>query len=319
MVTAESYSKDRHAILREQHPIVLKNYHVDTPETIRVYQRIADKVWQRNAGVYMYGPTRSGKTYCVDIVELKLQDQFPKAFMMRFTATSGRNDRKTIFRDMLMSQSLTIPGRLTINESTVKLQTFIEQNVIAKGGNQFILLVDEMQRLQGPDLEMLQNIHDRLHARRVRMTTIGFAQPDISYLVIALKESGMESTLARFFSSSAKFVGCAGKDDLFHILKEYDLSLHYPIHSGISYTEFFAPLAYSNGFRLMDQCDLIWHHMSTVMNGSELPMQGVAGTIEWLLLRLEQLDHQKLVLSSSLLGEAIEGSGFLDYAHITRQ
>lgn len=164
--------------LLEDHPIVQKKYIVITPTIKRVYGLIRDRVWMRRTGTFLFATPRMGKTTCAEAVRNTLEGEFPKIFIMSYTAERRKQGDSGLLIDILRSDNLVVPARGTYKDLFNRLTTHIQSNVTARQGSQFVLMIDEMQLLSEADFNVLLVLHNRLEFNRIKMTTIGFAQSD---------------------------------------------------------------------------------------------------------------------------------------------
>lgn len=300
----------------DEHPVISKEYTILTPMIEAAYKLLRDRVWMRKTGTVMYAPPQVGKSKCRSAVELFLKEEFPKAFIISFTADDGRRPGNTssgMLRDILNAEGILNSSKQHIFKNMFfDLVTHIQVSIGAGVGKQFILIVDEMQLLSSADLQMLLVLHNRLKDLKISMTTIGFAQPEILHMRTALKAAKAQQLIARFLVEPIQFDGCASKQDLEVILKAYDLDKCYPEGSDWTYTRFFLPVAYDAGFRLSDFSDQVWQSLLRVCDPSfaaTVPMVHLTGTVEYLLASNIDKDSSNFTLSDVQIDHAISASG----------
>ena len=168
-----------------------------------------------------------------------------------------------------------------------------------------------MQNLEESDFYLLLAIHNRLEKQKNKMTTIGFAQPEILELRTAFLVNKSYHLIARFLSEPIPFNGCSTNEDLHAILHAYDEEKHYPEDSGISFTEFFVPIAFENGFKLSDYSNQIWKELKKAtaeLESRAIPMQHLTSTVAYLLLAARSLDGKDFKLKLTAINEAVERS-----------
>lgn len=241
-----------------KHPVITKDYLIITPVIKMVYELIRDRVWMRSTGTFMYATPRMGKSTCANVIKLLLEAEFPNVFIIQFTAESSKKQSSALFIDILESERLAIPKLARYKDVQRQLLTYIQSKLVEKKGQQFVLMIDEMQNLKQDDLDMLATIHNRLEPLGIRMTTLGFAQPEILNVRSALQTTSQSYLIARFLSEPIPFDGCATKDGLQAILEAYDDIQVYPDDTTCTFTRFFLPYAYENGFRMTAYSNDIW-------------------------------------------------------------
>lgn len=302
--------------LFSSHPAITKEYLMITPAINKAYSTIRDRVWMRSTGTFMHAMPRMGKSSCVEVVRMSLMEEFPDIFIVSFSA-AGEPETKGMFYEILYAENLILPPRPTLQMLTTLLQTHIETNIINRGGKQFVLMIDEMQCLTIRDLRLLQAIHNRLDIKGIRMTTLGFAQPSILNLYTALRTESALDLTARFLCEPIPFDGCAAREDLREILTNYDSELVYPKDSNLSFTEFFVPQAYANGFRLASYAAVLWKQLSLAaqpLGTGSIPMEHLTRTAECILLFCSKIDKPKLRITARMVDEAIKESNLKTFS-----
>ena len=310
---------DREAMV-DGHPVVIKEYMMLTPMIERGYNCVRDRVWMRRTGIFMYAPPQWGKTTCRNEIELFLKVEFPHTFIISFSAADGRRSKASasdILQDILDIEGIKqTTKRPSYKDLFFDLLTHIQVSTSSHIGRQFILLVDEMQLLSETDFKTLLVLHNRLKDAHISMTTIGFAQPEILHIRSVLKTAKAHQLIARFLAEPIPFIGCGAKEDLQAILTAYDLDLCYPENSDWTYTRFFLPKAYGEGFRLSDYYDVIWQALVRLCDPSvaaTIPMVHVTGTVEYLLSASRRYDAANFSLSNELIDNAVDASGLANF------
>lgn len=304
-------SEERERLL-EYHPIKEREYILPTPMMERAYGVIRERVWARRTGAVFYAYPRMGKTRCAFAAKSLLEEEFPRCYVSLLSAISTtRPSDARMFKLLLSAERHALSGRtnaLALLESAV---ADIEVKTKSRGGNQYVLIVDEMQCLDETDLQQLVAFHNALEIHKIRMTTISFAQPEISHRRTALMASNDRQIIARFLSEMIVYSGCASAADLKQILISYDENSEFPEGSGWTYTRFFVPLAYANGFRLATHAAKLWMALSDAaepIGGGAIPMEHTCLTIENLLLSLRAQDCSTLIIGDSDIYDAVESS-----------
>jgi hypothetical protein len=308
-------------IIRERllpsHPIVNKPYTILTPMIDQTYRIMRERVWLRRTGSYMHAQPRMGKTICAHEISRLLQLEFPTILLAEFSADGGKSDVsfvKDLADDAL---KIKLEKRPNYNESVSKVLAFIRAECELRKGNQFILVVDEMQTLRENDYRVLMNIHNRLELAGVMMTTLGFAQPEINQQRSALLATSAHNIIARFLSEPIPFAGCTNCDGLRYILKGYDNEKTFPPQSHWTFTRFFIPKAYDSGFRLSTHAEAIWRSLknaAAALNTGSVPMEHLTRVVEAILLAGRMRDMANFELSITDIEEAIDSSNLLTYA-----
>lgn len=303
-------NKERNELFSE-HPVITKKYLIITPVITNTYSIIRDRVWMRSTGTFMYATPRMGKTTCARAIKILLEAEFPEIFVISFTAEVKRKLESGLFIDILQAENLAIVKSSRYKDTQRQLITHIQSKLFTKKGQQFVLMIDEMQKLGEEDLDMLATVHNRLEAIDIKMTTIGFAQPEILSTRTALQATGQNFLIARFLSEPIAFDGCATKSDLKEILESYDNVQYFPIDSDLTFTRFFLPYAFDKGFRMSAYSDEIWSglvHASKQLSVDSIPMEHLSRTIEFLLVNGSKSDSPKFSFKKEDISNAIKAS-----------
>jgi hypothetical protein len=292
------------------HPVITKQYLIITPVITKVYSLIRDRVYMRTTGTFMYATPRMGKTTCASAIQTLLEAEFPNIFVIRFIAEPSKQQSAMLI-DILSADKLAIPKSARYKELQKRLMTHIQSSLVMRNGKQFVLMIDEMQNLSEENLTDLATIHNRLEPLGIKMTTIGFGQPEIMARRSALLATNQSFLIARFLSEPIPFSGCASKEDLEEILRSYDEKQFYPEDSDYTFTRFFLPMAYENGFRLIQYAKSIWLALRKSAAGlaiDSIPMEHLSRTIEFLLVVGQQKDDSKFKLTPNDIKTAVQAS-----------
>lgn len=315
----EVISDERLKALRTNHPVITKDYLIITPVIRAVYSIIRERVYMRSTGTFMYASPRMGKTTCVKAIKILLEAEFPRIFVMSFIAERRKKLEASMLIDILQSDKLSVPKRANYKELQTKLLIHIQSKLVMLNGHQFVLMIDEMQNLDEGELTTLAAIHNRLEALGIRMTTLGFGQPEILDIRSSLMASNQSFLIARFLCEPIPFVGCASIDALVKILNSYDEELHYPEGSDLNYTKFFIPKAYEAGCRLVTYAKRIWAELQKAANGldaNSIPMEHLTHTIEALLVMGQERDASTFKFSTKQIKAAVNASNLRNFTDL---
>ncbi|MDP2102589.1 MAG: ATP-binding protein [Methylotenera sp.] len=297
--------------LINEHPIVTRDFVIVTPVIEQAYSLIRERVWMRSTGTFLHASQRVGKSICAQTVEALLKKEYQNIAVMSFSATRREGRKAAMFIEMLRAECLHVPNTPRFERIENTLMTHILTQCLQKNSSQFVLIIDEMQNLEEKDFYLLLAIHNRLEKQKIKMTTIGFSQPEILELRTALLANKSYHLIARFLSEPIPFSGCSTSEDLHAILQAYDEEQYYPEDSGISFTEFFLPIAFEGGFRLSNHSNQIWKELKKAASGLEsqaMPMQHLTSTVAYLLLAARNLDDKNFKFKNAAIIEAVERS-----------
>lgn len=298
--------------LLEFHPVLEREYTLPTPMMQRTYSIIRERVWSRRTGVVFYASPRMGKTRCAIAVKELICEEFPRIYVTLLSARrSSRPTDSHMFRLILEAEKHALSGRTNADVLFDNAKSDIRVKISSTGGVQYVLLIDEMQLLNDTDLQQLVSFHNGLELANIKMTTISFAQPEILHRRSALMTSNDRQIIARFLSEPLPFEGCSSLTEFELLLQTIDEASEYPEGSGWSYTRFFFPLAFREGFRLKDYASPIWRSITQAAglgNKGMIPMEHICLTIEYLLLALRKQDCANFVFADKDIGDAVDSS-----------
>ncbi|QRR07709.1 ATP-binding protein [Burkholderia sp. MS455] len=296
-----------------RHPLACRRYTIPTPMVQYAYQAIRERVYARRTGLVFIGKTRYGKTTCAYAALQYLLQEFPTihAIFVPARSTQRTNDGHA-YRVILKSEHHICAGRTDPDALFDNLVSEIEVALYAKGGDQFVMILDEINLFKQQDIVKLLELGNALQKQNITMTVISFAQPDVEQLITSLQKQNLNQLIARFFRRPKSFDGCTTQKMLEIVLRYLDEKSEWPEGSGWSYTEFFFPMAFRKGFRFYRYSDIIWNELDAVMRGPEggICMEAVSMTIEWLFLSLHQDDDEVFVLKPSDVQNAIRASDY---------
>ncbi|SFD30351.1 AAA family ATPase [Massilia yuzhufengensis] len=304
---------------RAAHPVLERDYTVPTPMMKRAYDIVRDYVWARRTGVVFYASPRTGKTWCARAIREKLNEEFPSVYTLMVSVRSSLRYSDAHLPRLILEASAHAlasgnkPAKLFINAVND-----IRVNVKARGGTQFVMLIDELQLLNEGDLQQLVCLQNTLELNKVKMTAVSFAQPSIIHRRTALMESSDQQIIARLLTRPVLFEGCTSSKDLAVLLQAYDEHSEWPEGSGCSYTCFFFPLAFEHGFRLLHSKDRLWDALTRASgnSGSAVSMELLSLTIEHLLLALRREDGINFTISTDEIETAVFNCSFNSFSEV---
>lgn len=309
MVTRE-YSLEDIRLLSSMHPVVTKHYTIITPVVTDAYSVIRERVYMRKTGAFLYATPRMGKTTCAKLIKLLLEREFPSILVMSVIAEEGGKTESDLLFNISDTARVHTLSRSKSRDLRRQLLSHIQSQLSIVGGNQFVLMIDEMQLLSDVQFDSLAALHNKLDFINIRMTTVGFAQPEILDVRTALLASDKTYLIARFLCEPFAFSGCTSILDLKQILLDYDNTQKFPEDSDYSFTRFFLPEAFKNGFRLSDYADEIWRTLKAAAGSSQgsIPMEHLSRTVEYILVASSSSDQPSFSLQLATIQAAVEAS-----------
>lgn len=275
------------------------------------------RLWLDNLlpGGAVWGHQRVGKTQAVRFLiensERLLSSPIPTTPMSVWDPKFSNLSENRFFGEMLHSLGYALPKSGRAAEKRRRTIDFMVQRVYEAKEHRYLLFIDEAQWLAVAQLRYLMDLHNQLKIADVRLVTVLVGQPELMDMKMSLRSARQNHLLGRFMTATHQFHGVMTRADFQRMLRAIDERSEYPIGSGISYTQYFVPRAFSSGWRLLKQADVIWEMLDTILrreavpNFKEYPMQALTALIRWLLQALMEKDTEALVLEPALVEEAI--------------
>lgn len=247
-----------------EHPLFdPSQLHFETRQTQKLAETFNRWIWTGSIGGRVLGHTRTGKTTALEVVAKKLTNRAGVVLPSHIFYVP-RRDKPTIasvYRNLCLSVNLHIgTNRASLNADILAsdFTQYIIDTTLANGTNTFILMVDEMQRLTPNQLYAFSEMYDLLRLSRLNLVTFFIGNKlESKRLLEVVKQKEYSHINKRFFSQRFIFDGLRTKDDVNYCLTQYDISV-FPPQSKTSYTHFFLPTEWNNGFQLSSLTDQIW-------------------------------------------------------------
>lgn len=314
----------------QDHPITTQEYAVYTPPMDSMIETIGNWIEQRVTGGYIYGPSRFGKSRTVKwFVRAELVARFKGklpliVWIRKDTQVMGEGE----FWNMLLlaAKYEFIDPRKPKKKSVARflfseyLQTLARLSLC----NYVVLIIDEAQRLSTNELIWLMGLQNELDDLGIRLTIVQIGSHELGYVPDYLAKTGYAHVTARFFAQDAAFHGLRSVEELKYVLNGYDVDSEWPKKSGISFLQFFAPNAFSEGRLLASHASDLWDAFSELRPPEltkgkmacipfELPMKHVAVTVESILKDLAAGQDWDSVIKKEYLLNIIAKTKFTDF------
>lgn len=294
--------------LLRTHPLTKDQYTVLTPMIRAAYAIFRERVFFRHSGAFMFAFPRMGKTRCAMAVKELLKSEFPDIYVLYHTADSDRS--VYLIKDLLVAAGA--PTKVKENRAVQleRLVAHIADRLEFSEGDQFVLILDEIQLVQVPGgYNELLVLHNRLEAQGIKMTTLGFGQPQILDVRTMLLQTDFSNLVARFLSEPVRFDGCLSSNVLQAILAEVDDKTEFPENSGCTFTNFFLPVAYQNGYRLASQHGDLWTGLNNVVSEHivpRIPFSFIIRLINHLLIANRMHDCAEFQLTTEMIDASLK-------------
>jgi len=232
---------DQRIEMMDDHPVVTGQYTVPTPMLQRAHDEARDRVWTRRTGVVFYGETRAGKTTCALSIRDYLREEFETIYITMASCRASDRPKPGLMRRLILEGSNhVLSSRQDPEKLLDNVIIDVMTNVSNLGGNQYVLILDEVNLGNERDFTELLEIHNILFMKGIRMTTISFGQPDILNRINSLQATNQPQIIARFFRKPIPFQSCNSEATLAEVLRCLDEETEWPEGSGWTYTYFFS-------------------------------------------------------------------------------
>ncbi len=307
----------RRTVPLKEHPIVRKNYVVPTPSIDEFYERVRKCIAYGTSGSMLFGQPRYGKTSAIRYVINMLAVEFPQIAAISFLCLKSKSRSEAAFFSHLLEATGHAQAHSgTISRKRSRLVHKLLERVERSGEHLIILFADEAQRLDVVEYEWLRDVYDELDRQGVKVIVFLVGQPDLINQKSALKETRQMQIVGRFMTHELPFRGLKCVDDIATCLAGYDESC-FPPRSDWTYTRFFFPDAYADGFRLVSQATCLWdafleaHEEARFTFDVELPMKYFTQAVEIAFIENAQHDRPELRLSPAIWRQAVLESNYV--------
>lgn len=298
------------------HPIFYPvDFRINTPAINDLQNTLTRLVWTGSTGASLLGFTRAGKTTAIELISDRIKSRSGKSIpVLRYSAHQrDQHTIRSLYVNLLSHLDLSYLTRQKTETLIEKLLMYMAETAKKHHVKQIILAVDEAQRLAIPQIDVFAELDDRLrkeYSVSLMCLFIG-NQEQMGRLLNAVHEGRNEHIEGRFFRQSFRFGGLRSKADVWFCLNQYD-QLRYPAN-GPTYTEYFIPKDYANGFRLGSLADSVWSEFRSyqkTVSAKDWAMEYFIRAIN-LLLTDYLTKFGSVAYSSDMISECINVSGLI--------
>lgn len=311
--------------LLSAHPVVCNQAHLPTPSIQRAYAEIAEAVAERDAGVSFVAFSRFGKTFAISVLADQLAAAFADVPVLCTNATEHTIFSEATFYSELLQGCTRAPvGPGKARDLRNKLVRFLWTLAESRGSDRIVLFVDEAQNWTEPELTALRDISNdlALFADVVLLVNL-FGAPSLANTRAALLQAGRTDLVGRFMVRQYEFQGITSVSDFSETARCYDdveIS-EYPPGSGVSFSEFFMPVAFRDGWRLEKEAPVVWESFQKAARPhggvKQIGMKWIAVSIRRFLMAQSEWDRAGFRGDGEMWGKAIDRSGFVQTLGVT--
>ena len=203
-----------------------------------------------------------------------------------------------------------IKGGVTDNEN--RLVKLFTSRAIDTPEKKLIFIIDEAQYLGINELELLKSLTNKVRANGVKVISVLLGEPELNDKRKWLKQSRKTHLISRFFAQEERVPGLRSRKDIENLLRGYDL---FDVkHKGkkCSTSNYFAPKAYREGFRLQNYSKEVWELFTRTSEKYKQPYLDLEISTEiffiycmHLFYKINKQDNEELLLTTQFLEEAM--------------
>lgn len=314
---AQSTSTLPQEVTAASHPMSRRNYRVATAAIQEFVDLVDLCVRVMIPGALVHARPRMGKTHAIEYICLHLARHRPDLLVLRLSCEHHRSAHEgPFFSALLAAVGVRDPQPVSNAQKRFALMRRLHEQLLMRRGHVVVLLCDEAQRLSKHALEWLRDVHDQLAQQGYRMITFLVGQPQLLAHKAQYQLSGDEQIVARFMIEQLHFRGVTDAADAATCLASYDLS-RFPEETGPTFVEFFFPVAWGAGLRLVQSASALWNafvqaHAAAQLHGSvEIQMDYFTRAVESVLTQGPKWDSLGLVLGAAHWERAVRESGYI--------
>lgn len=259
----------------ELHPIFTGEYSILTSEVRSAIEVVKKTIANRIPGIIIYGDPRIGKTKAITLIKEALLKEYGESLpIFIHLMTDHAHTLPVFFRELLLDLGCSNHDKGTGVDKKERAVGFLAEKGLTTSLKKVILFIDEANCLTEKEYNWLIDIDNRLKKVGVNITVILVGTPTIMDLRSNFVSSRKTQIIGRFMVKAYTFSGIKNIKDLQICLSWYDIGdgCEYPVTSGISYTNFFFPVAFKSGMRLSAEAGTLNKLLKKEYHINEIPM-----------------------------------------------
>ncbi len=250
---------------------------IETKEISRLRSKIIQWIWTGATGGVVLGEARSGKSTAIETIHPALMDKGEKNIPSHLfsVATRDKPSITSIYRNMCASANLRLKTHEVSDEVAVKFLNYLMDAALEHQSKKMVLFVDEMQKLTRLQLDAFAELYNRMRKHKILLTVIFVGNiQESSELLDYIARPGKSYLRDRFFINKYDFYGIKNEESVKFCLSQYD-HLRFPEKTGPTYTQFFLPREYKDGWRLASISPALWRYFRTYQKTFKISSWGM--------------------------------------------
>lgn len=230
-----------------------------TPAIQQLKEDLHRWLWTGATGALVTGTSRAGKTTALCELTDHLYTRGKIKIPTCFVSIPNRDQptMTSLFRLLCLSMNLRVTNHDRADHLANRLIHYLADTATQANCAQMVLIVDEMQRLKARQFDAFAELYDELLRLNIRLMVLFVGNdPECWSLVEQIEQPAYAHIYGRFFNQGAPFLGLTSKAEVKVCLAQYD-TLRYP-PDGPTYTQFFLPEAFEQGWRFASVSDDLW-------------------------------------------------------------
>lgn len=310
---------NRPYVPKGSHPVETGRYLLATNEIVRLYEVVTKWIYNRTPGAIIYGRPRIGKTRAIDFLMDSLPEEFGERLPIFLINCKQYKipSENAFYEDLLTDIGHQMAYKGKANQKRNRLINLLMERVDASGQSRLIFFMDDAQRLSEVEFGWLMDVYNELDRLGFSLTAILVGQDELLRQRSAFITSKQAQIIGRFMVHEEKFMGIKTLNDIKVCLSGYDHYSEYPVESGCSFTKYFFPERYEDGFRLTNYAADLFQVFNELRREAglgrriEIPMQYLTLTVEYCLRHFGVNGADVDTISMKQWEEAIKASGYI--------
>jgi hypothetical protein len=255
------------------HPLMTGQSLLPTAQIASLCTMVYRAVLTRQLGLCFTAKSGMGKTSAMRFLATYLRQKLPRLVVYNHTC---RNHKGGSVRGFF-KHFLSTVGHPVLKGETADLRDRLGKTIVdaarLSGLRVAVMLIDEAQAMDVDDFAFLKDVANEIEAEGTTLITVLMAQdPDFRYVQKKLEHSSRLDLMSRFTLNPQQFRAFESEKDISGVMKQVDNAL-YSDSVEITWTEFFLPLAFANGFRLANFAQVFFSSMADMLDKQGLTCQ----------------------------------------------
>ncbi len=243
------------------HPVLNNQVFINTPAMRDLEEVIHQWIWHGIPGGMVIGDSRMGKSWAARSLEHNLYSRAKVNIPSNYISIGDRDQPTiaTVFKRLCHSVNLRVTTRSTADMLCDSYLNYVKDRVVKAGCPHYVLIVDEAQLLLTRQFNAFMEIFNELDKDRGLVTLhiiFVFSRPECQSLLEKIRCKSYTKIRARFLTQKYEFRGITTASQVKYCLSQYD-RLCFP-KNGPTYTEYFLPEQYKEGWRLACLAKELW-------------------------------------------------------------